>query len=183
MRDGGECRRWIRWKQMLGRSRCLVGRTLGRSNARTEVYHGAGIVKHVTVFGRVGWWIQPWFHNIRLPEADFHRAVYSLGLLHLHDKKIALINTLVNRAQRNCSPCNLPVEIDKIMNILSENGYPEHIVKRYTHKFLNTTKDQKIGRTNVQSISGCPGKGNHHEGLKYKSNILCPTHFWLCNRE
>ena len=31
------------------------------------------------------------------------------------------------------------------MNILGENGYPEHIVKRYVHKFLNTTKDQKIG--------------------------------------
>ena len=93
--------------------------------------------------------------------------------------KIALINILVNRAQRICSPCNLPAEIDQIMNILSENGYPEHIVKRYIHKFLNTTRDRKIGPVKCQSISGCPGKGNHHEGLKYKSNILCSTFFWL----
>ena len=35
-------------------------------------------------FWTVGWWIQPWFHNIRLPEADFHRAVYSVGVQQLH---------------------------------------------------------------------------------------------------
>ena len=71
------------------------------------------------------------FH-ICLPEAHFHGALYSLGLLQLHEKQNFLINILVNRAQRICSPCNLPAEIDKIMNIIDENGYPEHIVKRYT---------------------------------------------------
>ena len=30
-------------------------------------------------------------------------------------------------------------------NILGENGYPEHIVNSYIHKFLNTTRDRKIG--------------------------------------
>ena len=43
--------------------------------------------------------------------------------------KIALINILVNSARRSCSPCNLPAEMEKIMNILGENGYPVYIIE------------------------------------------------------
>ena len=78
--------------------------------------------------------------------------------------KIALINILINRAQRICSPCNLPAEIDKIMNILRENGYPENIVKRYIHKFLNTTKDRKFGPDKCPVYIRMPWKG---QSLKY----------------
>ena len=73
--------------------------------------------------------------------------------------KIALINIKVNRAQRICSPCNLPAKIDKIMNILGENGYPEHIVKRYMHKYLNTTNDWKIGPAKCPVYIRMPWKG------------------------
>ena len=65
----------------------------------------------------------------------------------------------VNRAQRIFSPCILPVEMEKIMNILGENGYLEYIIKRYVHKFLNMTKDRKLGPHNCPVYIRMPWKG------------------------
>ena len=39
--------------------------------------------------------------------------------------KIALMNTLINRAWAICSPCRLAAEIERINTIIRDNGYPE----------------------------------------------------------
>ena len=35
--------------------------------------------------------------------------------------------------------------MDKVASILSENGYPEYIIRRFTHKFLTAVDERKMG--------------------------------------
>jgi len=46
-----------------------------------------------------------------------------------HKRKINIIGTLVHRAFMVCSKGKLDPELDKILSILLENGYPENLIK------------------------------------------------------
>ena len=54
-----------------------------------------------------------------------------------HKRKINLIGTLVHRAFMICSKGKLDLELDKILSILLENGYPENLNKSTTKRKLN----------------------------------------------
>jgi len=97
--------------------------------------------------------------------------------------KIALINTLVNRAQRICSPGKLPVEIDKIMKILVTMVIQSGSLGDSYTSFSTEQRNRRSVLRSVQYRSGCHGKDIHHEGLKNKLNILFLTRIWLCNLE
>ena len=59
-------------------------------------------------------------------------------------RKINLIGTLVHRAFKICSKGKLDAELDKILSILLENGYPENLIK--------STIKQKLQQLNLNPV-------------------------------
>ena len=51
--------------------------------------------------------------------------------------KTGLIGILVDRAQRICSPCKLAAEINRIKDILRENGYPDRVIDYHVSRKLH----------------------------------------------
>ena len=47
-------------------------------------------------------------------------------------RKLNLIDLLVDRALKICSKCNLPEEHSKVREILTSNGYPISIINKRT---------------------------------------------------
>ena len=75
--------------------------------------------------------------------------------------KIGLINVLVSRAKRICSNSKLHTEMDKISGILSENGFPEYIIRRLMHKFLTAIDERKMGPEKCPIDIKIPWKGEN----------------------
>jgi len=81
-----------------------------------------------------------WSHrifNISLQQTYLHWPVSMLEFLQPHKRKINRIGTLVHRAFMICSKGKLDPELDKILSILLENGYPENLNKSATKRKLN----------------------------------------------
>ena len=78
-----------------------------------------------------------------------------------HKRKINLICTLVHRAFMICSKGKLVPELDKVLSILLENGYPENLIK--------STIKQKLQQLNLNPV---------HTVKKYLINLHIP---WIRN--
>ena len=83
--------------------------------------------------------------------------------------KIGLINVLVSRAKRICSNSKFHTEMDKIAGILSENGYPEDIIRSFTHKFLTAIDERKMGPEKCPVYIKIPWKGKMSQ--RYEEQI------------
>ena len=68
-----------------------------------------------------------------------------------HKQKINLIGTLVHRAFMICSKGKLDPELDKIVSILLENGYPENLIKSTIKRKL-----QQLNSNPVHTVKKCP---------------------------
>jgi len=68
----------------------------------------------------------------------------------LHKRKINLIFTLVHRAFMICSKGKLDPELDRILSILLENGYPENLIKSTIKRKL-----QQLNLNLVHTVKKC----------------------------
>jgi len=68
-----------------------------------------------------------------------------------HKRKINLIGSLVQRAFMICSKGKLCPELDKILSILVENGYPENFIKSTIKRKL-----QQFNLNPVHTVKKCP---------------------------
>ena len=68
----------------------------------------------------------------------------------LHKRKINLIFTLVHRAFMICSKGKIDPELDRILSILLENGYPENLIKSTTKR-----KFQQLNSNPVHTVKKC----------------------------
>ena len=67
-------------------------------------------------------------------------------------RKRNLIQTLYDRAVRICSPETLDKEIEKIANILQENGYPKKLIERVIDRRKQGTMNQQSTEPELQII-------------------------------
>ena len=81
-------------------------------------------------------------------------------------RKISLIHTLVHRALLICSPCRLDKELDKIREILVDNGYPLDIIdKQIDLKLLSFKKDKVFGPPKCPVYLKLPWYGGSYQKL------------------
>ena len=90
-------------------------------------------------------------------------------------RKISLVKTLVHRALMICSKTKLGSELDKIKQLLIENGYPADVLLSCINKKLtNFAAEKRLVQKSAQSTLNCPGLVMFHQSLKIKS--IKPLH-------
>ena len=59
-------------------------------------------------------------------------------------RKLNLIDLLVDRALKICSKCNLPEELSKVREILTNNGYPISIINKRIKMKMKCSNESKM---------------------------------------
>ena len=100
-------------------------------------------------------------------------------------RKISLIKTLVHRALMICSKTKLGSELDKIKQLLIENGYPTDVLLScINQKLANFAVEKTFGPEKCPVYLKLPWIGNvsskfenhFHEAILYLNCLLCSLH-------
>ena len=88
-------------------------------------------------------------------------------------RKINLIGTLVHRAFKICSKGKLDAELDKILSILLENGYPENLIKSTIKRKLQQLNSNPVHtvKKNAQSTYTFHGSETFRRSSKSRSRL------------